>query len=298
MHSCIYTGIVRHRRFSPAANTFRYRIFQMYLDLAELPQLFSRYPGWSASGPALAWFRRADHLGPASEPLDECVRNEVCRQTGVRPDGPIRLLTHLRYFGIGMNPVSFFYCFDAADSSVTAVLAEVNNTPWGERHLYVLSNPCSSTSGAARTLWNAKQFHVSPFMPMQMNYCWRISLPGERLSVHIQNHPRPDASMPIHAPYDDFETRAERPAERSERATNSTSASRPFDVTLSLKRVPITGASLTHVLLHHPCMTLKVLGAIYWQAFRLWKKGVPFVPHPHSRSASGCRTDIHMTVQS
>lgn len=261
MNSCIYSGYVRHRRFTPVKNQFRYRVFQMYLDLAELPTLFEPFIGWSASRPALAWFRRADHLGSASESLDESVRNEVQRQTGFRPDGPIRLLTNLRYFGFSMNPVSFYYCFDSSGNRLTAVLAEVNNTPWGERHCYVLSDPCRSHSGTPGTLWTRKQFHVSPFMPMQLNYRWRLSIPGERLLVNIQNH-------------------------EEDHGSDSTVARRPFDVTMSYRRTPITSASLTSVLLRHPCMTLKVFSSIYWQAFRLWSKGVPFVPHPDHQGHS------------
>src|SRR5688572_30300388 len=131
MHSCIYNGWVRHRRYEPSAHQFRYELFMMYLDLAELPHLFDRYWCWSASHAALARFRRSDYHhtpnghtlngddeGSGNEAdelsLDESVRRTVTSQTGRRPDGPIRMLAHLRYFGYVFNPVTFYYCFDAA----------------------------------------------------------------------------------------------------------------------------------------------------------------------------------------
>ncbi len=107
MQSRIYKGWVEHRRVAPRQHRFRYRMFMMYLDLAELPALFDRTPGWSARRPALAWFKRSDYLGPAEVPLDAAVRNLVKQRSGIRPQGPIRLLAHLRYFGHCLNPMSF-----------------------------------------------------------------------------------------------------------------------------------------------------------------------------------------------
>lgn len=158
MHSCLYDGWVRHRRFAPRAHAFRYRLFMAYLDLTELDRVFRGRWFWSTRRPALAWFRRADYLGDPSVPLDQAVRDCVERNTGVRPRGPIRLLTHLRYFGYVFNPVSFYYCFDTADTRVETIVAEITNTPWGERHAYVLSargeQPLRFRFG--------KAFHVSP----------------------------------------------------------------------------------------------------------------------------------------
>ena len=141
-HSCIYEGRVRHRRFAPVAHVFEYRLFMMYLDLAELPNVFDGHWLWSSERPNVAYFRRADHLGAPQHPLADCVRQLVKDQSGRYPDGPIRLLTHLRYGGYGFNPVSFYYCFDQADRCVETVIGEVNNTPWGEQHCYVLHQGC------------------------------------------------------------------------------------------------------------------------------------------------------------
>jgi DUF1365 family protein len=169
MHSAIYRGWLRHRRFAPRRHAFRYSLFMVYLDLAEVDEAFRGRWLWRL----LARFRREDHLGDASVSLDHAVRDLVQRQTGKRPEGRIRLLTHLRYFGYCFNPVSFYYCFDHT-GRVEAVVAEVTNTPWGERCCYVL--------GPRRTT-TLKAMHVSPFMPMDVLYEWRFSEPGERIGV-------------------------------------------------------------------------------------------------------------------
>ncbi|ADE13508.1 protein of unknown function DUF1365 [Nitrosococcus halophilus Nc 4] len=187
MHSCIYLGQVRHRRFQPVEHQFQYRLFQMYLDLDELPELFDPYWLWSSRRPALAWFRRRDHLGGARLPLAEAVRDGVQQQTGHRPKGPIRLLTHLRYWGYGFNPVSFYYCFAPDGSQLEAIVAEINNTPWGEQYSYALEVRDSPGNFGHLRFEFSKCFHVSPFMPLEIRYRWHFTTPGPRLAVHMEN---------------------------------------------------------------------------------------------------------------
>lgn len=255
MHSAIYRGSLRHRRFVPRPHAFRYPLFMLYLDLAELDSVFRRRWLWSTRRPALARFDRADHLGDPKIPLDESVRTFVALHTGHRPQGPIRLLTHLRYFGYGFNPVSFYYCFDAADRDVQFVVAEVNNTPWGEQHCYVLDRPVHEVPGRHRSYRSDKVFHVSPFMPMELEYQWGFSTPGERLSVHMALQPR-----------------TSKPAQDT--------PARIFDATLQLQRAPICATQLAAALLRFPLMTLQVIAAIHWQALRLWLKRMPVHTHP------------------
>ncbi len=252
MHSRVYEGTVQHRRHAPRGHAFRYRVFMLYLDLAELETVFARRWFWSTRRPAPVWFRRADHFGDPDRPLDACVRDLVAAETGTRPTGAIRLLTHPRYYGYVQNPVSFYYCFAADGSGVETIVAEITNTPWSERHTYVI--PVRGTTDPEHHARFEKAFHVSPFMPMEQTYDWRFSPPGERLTVRMQNLAQ---------------------------------GARVFDATLTLEQRPLSGPVLAGALLRFPWMTAQVVFGIYWQAFRLWLKGTPFHSHPHTRRTNG-----------
>jgi len=243
MQSCIYEGRVSHTRATPVAHAFTYPLFMLYLDLSELPHALALSRWWSVNRPAVGWFRRSDYFGDPREPLDESVRRLVERETGRRPEGPIRLLTHARYFGYAFNPVSFYYCFDSRGEALETIVAEVRNTPWGERHCYVLH-----ASGApARRFATAKALHVSPFMPMDVRYEWAFSLPGSRLGVGM---------------------------------TVTRDGRRLFTAALDLRRSEITTGRLASVLVRYPFMTLQVIAGIYWQALLLKLRGCPTYAHP------------------
>jgi DUF1365 family protein len=250
MHSALYTGRLSHHRRRPVPHSFDYPVCYAWLDLAELDEVFRGRWFWSTRRPALAWWRRADYLGDPATSLDTAVRDRVAAETGRRPTGPVRMLTLLRTWGHCFNPVSFYYCYGADGHTVDALIAEITNTPWGERHAYVLPASAGTCDAGMLRFRFDKCFHVSPFMPMDQEYDWTFGEPGAALRI---------------------------------RMVNRRDGERVFDAALALERREITGASLAWALARHPFATVNVLRRIYWQALRLWLKRIPFHAHPATR---------------
>jgi uncharacterized protein len=244
--SALYDGWVSHRRLRPVEHSFRYRVGMVLLDLDELPAALDRHPLWSARRPAPVRFRRADHLGGGA-PLADAARDLVEGRLGMRPAGPVRLLTTPRFLGVGFNPVSFHYLYGEDGRKLEAVIAEVTNTPWGERHSYVLGARGDAPSGLEGTF--DKRLHVSPFMPMRQTYRLRVGAPGPRLSISISSE---QEGRPV------------------------------FGASLALERRELSRREMTRAMLARPPAALSTLSRIYWNALRLRLKGAPYHPRPAS----------------
>lgn len=240
--SCIYVGTIRHRRSQPR-HELRHRLALLYVDLDEIPRLAGgalvRRP------PGLVRMRRRDYHGDPAIPLDAAVRETVARETGRRPSGPIRLLAQPRSWGHCFNPVSFYYCFDDGGERLQALVAEVTNTPWGERHAYVME-PEAPGCAVLRSSF-AKLMHVSPLQPMDRLYRCAAAIPASTLSLHVESL---QAGEPV------------------------------FDATLSLRRRELDAAALRWLAASFPFATVRVLALIYAHAARTRLAGAPVYRHP------------------
>jgi uncharacterized protein len=246
MKSALYVGNVRHRRFAPKVHNFRYSLLLFYIDLSEVDRVF-RFPFLcSIKSPSLIGFNRKNYLGDPSKSIRESVSSLIQERLGKELFGPVRLLTQVSYFGVCFNPVSFYYCFDQSDTRVEYIIAEITNTPWLERHAYVFETDPGSTQDQFDF---TKEFHVSPFLPMGMDYRWRFGPPKQFLNVHMENR------APGHQEV-------------------------VFDATMTMSRKEFSYLRTPLVLLSFPLLTLKSIVAIYFQALVLKLKNVPFYPHP------------------
>lgn len=256
--SCIYQGTVVHQRTDPVAHRLQYRVAMLFLDLDELPGLCRSSRIWSASHRALLRFRRDDHLGDPRVPLIDAVRELVHSATGLATHGPVRLLTTPRWFGAGFNPISVYYVYQNPDDPPAAAVFEVSNTPWREMHPYVLDLRTARRSSGTWAGRFAKELHVSPFLPMEIDYEWTLTDPGEGLGIAIG-------------------------CRREER--------RVMIATASLRRTALNAATLRRYAFRVPPMHLVTVGGIYWNAVRLRAKGVPYHAHPaRTQQLSGARS--------
>lgn len=273
--SAIYEGWVRHRRRSPE-HGFTFPLFMAYLDLGELDRVLALSPWWGREWWRPARFVRGDYLGGGSgESLEGSVRGMVEAQLGWRPSGPVRMLTHVRCFGYVFNPVTFYYCFAPTESGgegVEAIVAEITNTPWRERHAYVLDGRGAGRGrpGSGRLRWGfEKAFHVSPFLPMGLGYDWAFTEPGARLVVQMNLR---EGADPGGAP--GGARSAGRGAEGAGR--------RALDATLFLERRALTPGVMRSVLARYPLMAGQVVASIHLEAAKLWLKGAAVHRHPRA----------------
>lgn len=255
MKSALYIGRVWHARSSGVAHSFSYRHALLCLDLDELEHVFDGRWLWSVERANVASFRRADYFGDPAVPLADAVRARVHQELGREPRGPVRLFAQPRLLGYVLNPVSFYFCYASDGTQLEAILAEITNTPWNERHAYVIDARHVS-EGRVRARF-PKRFHVSPFQPMEHEYEWEIGEPGDELRVHMRNLER---------------------------------GACVFRADMQLERKPLDGANLARLLALLPGLSLRTSAAIYFQALRLRLKGAPVFDHPRTRSTALARS--------
>ena len=247
MESAIFEGFISHSRNTDIKHQFEYPIFMALLDLDRLDDFFSRSRLWSQEQWNWASFRRRDYLTPTEGNLKQAVVRKIEEQLNKSFNGRVFLLTHVRYLGFCFNPVSFYFCYEG--NKLTYILADVNNTPWNQRHCYVLECNGSDTQEFSTN----KAFHVSPFNPMDMRYGWRFTFKEDRIGINIKCYSEDNCD---------------------------------FSAKLSLEKRDANRKYLRNILFSYPAVTLKVVTSIYWQALKLTLKGASFYSNPSSQQES------------
>jgi DUF1365 family protein len=239
LNSCLYECRLGHSRLKPKPHHFGFRLFMFYLDLDELPRLDQTLRLFKRNRAGVFSFFDADHLREGQND----VRKNLCvylEKNGIQLGrGRVFLLTHARMFGYVFNPVSFYFCFDEGGEPLCAV-PEVNNT-FGEMKPFLLDRTSRRAGGFQKRV--PKLFYVSPFMNLDVQFGFQLSIPSESVSIQIE----------------DFEA-----------------DEKIFHASLHGVRRPLTDASLAWFALKYPCLTLKIILAIHSQALRLFLKRVTF----------------------
>lgn len=237
--NALYVGDIEHRRFSPKVNSFNYKVAYYFVDLEKAAETFKIPFLFSYNSPGILSFWQKDYL------TAKTIRETIFQELGKHSKGPIRILTNISYFGFCFNPVSFYYCYAEDAETLEYIVSDITNTPWREKHRQVFE----MESSERKVFKFQKEFHVSPFMPMEIDYTWVFRKPNSRIYVLMQN-----------------------------RASNETQVI--FDSTLMLKHSELTAKNIIVTFLKLPLVTFKTVLAIYYQAFKLFLKKVPFHTHP------------------
>jgi len=241
--SALYTGSVMHRRIKPRPHRLKYSLFSLLIDLDEIDHIASTIRFFSRNRFNLFSFYDRDFGNKSNEPLRAQIERDL-HDAGLEPDGgAIRLFAMPRVLGYAFNPLSVYFCY-RRDNALTAIIYEVHNT-FGERHSYLIP----VTAGAKGSIRQecAKRLYVSPFMDMDLTYSFKITQPGEHISISIVTR---DTEGPL------------------------------MTAVLTAERKELTSGALISAFFVYPILTLKVIAGIHWEALWIWAKGVGLRERP------------------
>lgn len=251
--AALYRGRITHHRLHPVRHRFSYRVFSLYIDLDELDGLGRRLRLLSIDRPNLISFHTADHGPRDGAPLKPWALRQLAA-AGVELGQPrIMLLCLPRVLSYAFNPLSVYYAFDGP--RIAGLLYEVKNT-FGEQHVYAFPVQGASRHGRLAGHGCAKSFFVSPFIDMAARYRFHLTQPGPRLNLVVK------------------ESEHDRPVLVASHAA---------------RRLPLSDLTILQCVANNPFMSLKIIGGIHLEAFRLWRKGVPYHPRPHRDASPGLR---------
>ena len=243
MHS-IFKGTISHSRKKDAPHSFTYSTTMLFLDLDDIKNAFNQNIFWSYEKFNLASFHRKDFFGDSKKSLKSEIIKLLAKKLKVEIKGKIFLLTTLRYFGYCFNPVSFYYCYNK-NKELVAIVSHITNTPWEERHAYV--HDCRKIKNGTKVFEFKKDFHVSPFLPMDLKYNWKFVEPRDFLFISMECFKNQE---------------------------------KYFNATLKMTKKAWSPYALNRLLFLSFPMGIKSIISIYWNALILYLKKVRFYPHP------------------
>ena len=255
MKHALCQGAVWHQRLTPVLHRFSYPLWLLRVDLEDIDGLLAGHWSWGRRWRPLT-VREQDYLTPPAagdtRPLHTRVRDKAASLGLDWREGRVWMLAQPRCLGWLFNPLVLYWHIPPGASQADSVVAEVSNTPWHERHWYALVADGDGTFSVQQD----KAFHVSPFMGMAMQYRWWLAMNDASITVRIENWAADE---------------------------------QVFVAGMRLQCQPASGEQLGSVLRRFGWQTLRVSAAIYAQAFRLWRKGVPFHRHPAKADSADTR---------
>ncbi|MET4808107.1 DUF1365 domain-containing protein [Limibacillus sp. MBR-115] len=243
--SCLYRGHVMHRRLHPFGNHFVYRVFSLLVDIDALPVLDHRLRLFSHDRFNLFSVWNHDHGSKDQTALRPWIDRQLADAGINLQGGRVMLLCFPRILGFVFNPLSVWYCYDRS-GHLAAMLYEVRNT-FGDCHCYLIPTPPDFRPERTLLQYCNKVLHVSPFLSTEGTYAFRLQVPGDRLSIAIRH---------------------------------TTAEGETLVAVQKGRRHALTDTALFKAFFSYPLMTVKVIAAIHWEAFKLWRLGARFYRRP------------------